>query len=203
MLPKLSILIIEDAPDLLEQIHTGITDSIDHFDRSDIDINVLQASSVSEALQLVNTDGDIQAVIFSWDTTVNWEEITPDQQGKIANNSAVIDAIKAIRLELPVYVLGDAIKGLEIIDQASGVEAFFYRNDIITDPESILGYIINDFNDRSETPFWTAYKEPMTPGIPPATAVVPVFVTRPLSVIFIAFLDATYLSAIYQSVSIP
>ena len=71
----------------------------------------------------------------------------------------MIDAIKRIRPELPVYVLGDAVKGLDIVNQANGIESFFYRNDIISDPESILGYIINDFDDRNETPFWTEYKD--------------------------------------------
>ncbi|BDX05465.1 aminotransferase class V-fold PLP-dependent enzyme [Planctobacterium marinum] len=167
MLPKLSILIIEDAPELLSQIQTNISNAIEHFDRNDIEIDVLVAPTVAEALQQIQTDGDIQAVIFSWDTQVHIGEVSPQSEsvsvktdtGKLENNAVVIDAIKAIRKELPVYVLGDAIKGLDIIDQTSGVEAFFYRNEIISDPESILGYVINDFDDRSETPFWTAYKD--------------------------------------------
>ncbi|MBU3023989.1 aminotransferase class V-fold PLP-dependent enzyme [Aestuariibacter sp. A3R04] len=161
MLPALKILIIEDSTALLEQLTDSIQNTIALFDRPDIDISIVEAASVEKALQVVHCDGDIQAVVFSWDTDVKQCEIDADNPGKqrVENNAIVIEAIKAIRPELPVYVLGDAIKGLDIVNQSNGMESFFYRNDIISDPESILGYIINDFDDRNETPFWTAYKE--------------------------------------------
>ncbi|TXR51387.1 aminotransferase class I/II-fold pyridoxal phosphate-dependent enzyme [Reinekea thalattae] len=174
MLPLLKILIIEDSVELLEQLANSIRSTVESFERPDLDISVVESATVSEALQHVHTDGDIQAVIFSWDTTVLPHEInsryaaieanespaeTATGEQSLANNALVIEAIKAIRPELPVYVLGDAIKGLDIVNQVTGMESFFYRNDIISDPESILGYLINDFDDRNETHFWTAYKE--------------------------------------------
>ena len=178
MRPHLKVLVIEDAADLLEQITSSIGNTISYFDRSDVDISLLEANSVSKALQLVRDDGDIQAVVFSWDVTAYQHELTGEDGDinepfdadidlnanknvvvKIDNNAEVINAIKSIRPELPVYVLGDAVKGLDIVNQANGIESFFYRNDIISDPESILGYIINDFDDRNETPFWTEYKD--------------------------------------------
>ncbi len=159
MLPQLKILIIEDSAELLEQLATSIRSTTELFDRPDIELTVVEADSVQNALEVVHNDGDIQAVVFSWDTEVKAFEIGESGNGKVQNNAVVIEAIKNIRPELPVYVLGDAIKGLDIVNQTTGMESFFYRNDIISDPESILGYIINDFDDRNETPFWTAYKE--------------------------------------------
>ncbi|MEC8374239.1 MAG: Orn/Lys/Arg decarboxylase N-terminal domain-containing protein, partial [Pseudomonadota bacterium] len=177
MRPHLKILVIEDAADLLEQITSSIGNTISYFDRSDVEISLIEASSVSAALQYIRDDGDIQAVVFSWDVAAKESELVSASadsstlsdtslNGKLAsesapveNNARVIDAIKSIRPELPVYVLGDAVKGLDIVNQAKGIESFFYRNDIISDPESILGYIINDFDDRNETPFWTEYKD--------------------------------------------
>ncbi|CAI4169364.1 Beta-eliminating lyase family protein [Alteromonas macleodii] len=193
MRPHLKILVIEDAVDLLEQITSSIGNTITYFDRSDVEISLLEANSVAKALQLVREDGDIQAVVFSWDVVAKVKELTDvvplngvlnkntspaaesvssqnanekttaerssARNAVIDNNARVIDAIKRIRPELPVYVLGDAVKGLDIVNQANGIESFFYRNDIISDPESILGYIINDFDDRNETPFWTEYKD--------------------------------------------
>ena len=193
MRPHLKILVIEDAVDLLEQITSSIGNTIAYFDRSDVEISLLEANSVAKALQFVCEDGDIQAVVFSWDVVAKVKELTdvvpsngvlnenmnpaaesvssqnasektsseksPARNAVIDNNARVIDAIKRIRPELPVYVLGDAVKGLDIVNQANGIESFFYRNDIISDPESILGYIINDFDDRNETPFWTEYKD--------------------------------------------
>lgn len=159
MLPLLKILIIEDSAELLEQLVDSMRETIESFERADIELSIVEASSVSAALDMVLTDGDIQAVVFSWDIAVKHSEVGGDSDELVANNAVVIESFKAIRPELPVYVLGDALKGLDIVNQVSGMESFFYRNEIISDPESILGYIINDFDDRVETPFWTAYKK--------------------------------------------
>jgi len=160
--PNLKILIIEDDAALLAEITENITRIIINFERSDIDISVLEAATVSAALEAVREDGDIQAVVLSWDVSARWSELEPGRKGKVENNSVVMDAIKKIRHELPVYVLGDAERGLEIVNDTRVMESFFYRNDIISDPESMLGYIINDFDDRNDTPFWTAYKKYVT-----------------------------------------
>ena len=168
MRPHLKILVIEDAVDLLEQITSSIGNTITYFDRSDVEISLLEANSVAKALQFVREDGDIQAVVFSWDVVAKVKELTDvvplngvlnentspaaesassqnanekttsekssERNAVIDNNARVIDAIKRIRPELPVYVLGDAVKGLDIVNQANGIESFFYRNDIISDP---------------------------------------------------------------------
>jgi len=160
--PELKILIIEDDASLLAEITENITRIIINFERSDIEISVLEAATVSAAMEAVREDGDIQAVVLSWDVSARWSELEPGRKGKVESNSVVMDAIKKIRPELPVYVLGDAERGLEIVNDTRVMESFFYRNDIISDPESILGYIINDFDDRNDTPFWTAYKKYVT-----------------------------------------
>ncbi len=160
--PELKILIIEDDASLLAEITENITRIIVNFERSDIEISVLEAATVAAAMEAVREDGDIQAVVLSWDVSARWSELEPGRKGKVENNSVVMDAIKKVRPELPVYVLGDAERGLEIVNDTRVMESFFYRNDIISDPESILGYIINDFDDRNDTPFWTAYKKYVT-----------------------------------------
>ena len=50
-----------------------------------------------------------------------------------------------------MYVLGDAVKGLDG-SKANGIDRFFYRNDI-PDPESIFDYLINDFDDETKRRF--------------------------------------------------
>ena len=62
MRPHLKILVIEDAVNLLEQITSSIGNTIAYFDRSDLDVSLLEANSVSKALQFVREDGDIQAL---------------------------------------------------------------------------------------------------------------------------------------------
>lgn len=161
MQPSLKILVIEDDLKLLSQISINLTNSIDNFERKDIDIQILESKTVKEGIDYVHSDGDIQAVVLSWDVVAKYEEIgNLDQKDEqITNNALIIDAIKFIRPELPVYILADDSKGLDIINESKEIESFFYRDDIINDPESILGYIINDFDDRSQTPFWSAYRK--------------------------------------------
>jgi arginine decarboxylase len=47
MRPHLKILVIEDAVDLLEQITSSIGNTITYFDRSDVEISLLEANSVA------------------------------------------------------------------------------------------------------------------------------------------------------------
>lgn len=159
MLPILKILVIEDNLSLLEEITSNISKATQNFERTDIELEVLGVSNAKEALDHLRSDGDIQAIIFSWDTKVYSNEIGLMSNEILTNNALLIDQIKMIRLELPVYVLGDDEKGLQIINDSKDVESFFFRNDIISDPESILGYILKDFDDRASTPFWSAYKK--------------------------------------------
>lgn len=159
ILPTLKILVIEDDPMLLEHLTDNMRECVGRFERRDVIIDILEAASVSEALMHVEQDGDIQSVVLSWAVEGHWEEIDEHKKGIIHNNVDIIDAIKAIRLEIPVYILGEDTHGLDIVNESSDIEAFFFRDDIISDPESILGYILSDFDDRSQTPFWTAYKK--------------------------------------------
>jgi arginine decarboxylase len=159
MVPTIKVVVLEDDQSLLEQISLSLQKSIGNFERNDMNFQVLECASAGDCLQLIKDDGDVQAVIMSWDIRARWEEISGDQEGHIEHNAAIIAAIKGIRQEIPVYILGDDEKGMQIIHESVNVESFFYRNDIIIDPEFILGYILNDLDDRTQTPFWTSYKK--------------------------------------------
>lgn len=150
LIPCLKILVVEDDPELLLQITENIERCIDSFAREDVAIEVLEANSVPLALDYLAADGDIQAVLLSLDI-----QKAPDAESAVD----IINAINAIRISIPLYILGDESDGLDIINTAEDIESFFFRDDILLDPESILGYILNDFDDRSQTPFWTAYKK--------------------------------------------
>ena len=149
MLPLLRILLIEQDPSILKELSTNLSKTIANFERSDIHIDIIERLELKEALDCVEEDGDIQAVVLSWDV-----------QNKVGEKmySRFIEQLKRIRLELPVYVIGDDTKGLEIVNESEEIESFFFKDEVISDPEAILGYMINDFDDRSETPFWTAYR---------------------------------------------
>ncbi|MEW9798887.1 aminotransferase class V-fold PLP-dependent enzyme [Alteromonas sp. CYL-A6] len=159
MLPTLKILLIEDSEALLNQLTAQLMSAINAFDRRDINVEILGVCSVSDGLRLVLDDGDIQAVVFNWDATPGNSDSATQAQ---SDHASVVSAIKAVRHELPIYVVSDVQEGLDIVNQTAGIESFFYRSDVLSDPESMLGYIINDFDDRSETPFWSAYKKYVT-----------------------------------------
>ena len=161
-IPVLKVLIIENDVALLEQIADSILHCVSNFERTNVTIETVSTSRVSEAMQLIETDADIQAVVLSWDIDARWVDRIENNGSIIRNNTDIITAIKAIRVSLPIYILGDETKGLDIINESEDIESFFFRDDIIQDPESILGYILNDFDDRCQTPFWDAYKSYIT-----------------------------------------
>ncbi|WP_028580227.1 aminotransferase class V-fold PLP-dependent enzyme [Desulfogranum japonicum] len=161
-LPVLKILIIENDTALLDEISRNILRCVDNFARTDLSVETLNESSVTHAIQCIEEDIDIQAVVLSWDIDAQWNDSIASNASNIRNNTDIITAIKAIRVSLPIYILGDDTKGLDIINESDDIESFFFRDDIIQDPESILGYILNDFDDRCQTPFWDAYKKYIT-----------------------------------------
>ena len=161
-LPVLKILIIEKDPDLLKKIVENLLRCVHRFDRKDIEIETITAENLSEIQDAITNDVDIQAVILSWDSENTWGSTQQSAPDSVIKSCDIIAAIKAIRVSLPIYILGEESKGLEIIDESIDIESFFFRDDIIADPESILGYILNDFDDRCQTPFWSAYKSYIT-----------------------------------------
>ncbi|GHA17541.1 arginine decarboxylase [Arenicella chitinivorans] len=148
MKPLLRILIIDQDASLHIDLKSALEATIDSFERDDVEMCVEACTTDDEALEAIRLDGDIQAVILHWHSP----------HGESQKQAQIISSIKDIRLELPVYVVGDDARGLNIVDESSDIESFFFRDDALSDPESVLGYIINDFDDRSETPFWSAYR---------------------------------------------
>jgi len=161
--PLLKILVIEKNSQILNQIVDNIVRCVSDFDRKDITVETASASDLKTAIQLIEDDVDIQAVVLSWNIEDQWEyNHVEGEESTTRHNTDIITAIKSIRVSLPVYILGDESKGLDIINESFDIESFFFRDDIIQDPESILGYILNDFDDRCQTPFWDAYKSYIT-----------------------------------------
>ncbi|MEC9281089.1 MAG: aminotransferase class V-fold PLP-dependent enzyme [Bdellovibrionota bacterium] len=151
MTPLYKILIFESNSELLEDIISSLDQSVKNYNRSDVDFEIIGAKNIEEVLQLVEEDGDFQSVAISWQF-----EGRSKQEKSL---SALIQDIKNLRFEIPIYVFSDDEIGMDIVEESDYIESFFYRNDIITDPDFIMGYILNDFDDRTQTPFWTPYKK--------------------------------------------
>ncbi len=161
-LPLLKILVIEDDRDLLDQISQNMSGAIANFERNDITVEIIEAATIASAISQIENDPDIQAVVLSWDVEGFCDGSIDSDQDCLCNNVDIVNAIKEIRVSVPIYILGNENQGLNIIDESIDIESFFFRDDIILDPESILGYILNDFDDRSQSPFWKAYKNYIT-----------------------------------------
>lgn len=148
MTPLFKILVVDSNETQLLHTAENLRKSVPSFERTDILIEIMCANSALDTVCKISEDGDIQAVLFG-------ASIVHSNQ----STAALIDQVKTIRHELPVYVIDDSDKGLEMVSESSKIEAFFYQEDVMSDPESIVGYLLNDFDDRAETPFWTAYKK--------------------------------------------
>ncbi|WP_100644300.1 aminotransferase class I/II-fold pyridoxal phosphate-dependent enzyme [Alteromonas facilis] len=148
MIPLLKILIVEPNEAVLDKTAENLLRGANSFERNDVTIDVVCAKKAEEAISHISNDGDIQAVILGSSLNDTVERSLP-----------LLSQIKQIRHELPVYIIDDTDKGLDIVTISSKIEALFYHDDVLSDPESIVGYVLNDFDDRAETPFWTAYKK--------------------------------------------
>ena len=146
---QLDLLLIDANSNSLEDLFAKLDKTIPSLERDDIVINIIKTEGTDAALEQVTDNGDIQAVVIHWQSA---------DQPAIGESRSLIESIKKIRLELPIYILGDDRRGFKIINESELIESFFYIDDVMSDPESILGYIVNDFDDRCQTPFWTAYK---------------------------------------------
>jgi arginine decarboxylase len=163
MIPILKILLVESDAELLQQLRDGLITAIASFERTDLSLEVLGCTSAGEAIQLVTDDGDVQAVVLSREIITTWRELGSDkQQSATQINAQIIAALKAVRIEVPFYVLGSDNEGLDVMTDTEDIEALFFRDDVLNDPESMIGYILNDIDDRMETPFWTAYRKYIT-----------------------------------------
>lgn len=143
MKPLIRILLVESSRERRRQLRRGLSDAIDSFERNDLELEIIGCSTADEALAHVTDDGDIQAVLISWTREIS---------------AKLIRDIKAIRIEVPVYVLGDNNAGMQIVHDTEDIESFFFLSDALSDAEGVLGYVLNDVDDRMETPFWTAYR---------------------------------------------
>lgn len=149
MKPILRILLLDEYEESRDELTKSFRRTADSFERNDIEIDVIESEDQDDAIAQVTNDGDIQAVVLIWDTE------TAKDRRSLAH---MVQHIKTIRIELPVYLVGDDAKGLELIDESSDIESFFFKDEVFSDPEQIIGYLINDFDDRTQTPFWSAYR---------------------------------------------
>ena len=148
MIPVCKILIFNENKYNLVTEKTQLEKSLISFLDNNVDYQVIDSNSKEECFDLVSNDGDVQSIILSLDLKTETKDV-----------SKFLNKIQEIRSELPLYIISDDEMGMKFIEDSNDIESYFFKNDLNTDPDSIIGYIINDYRDRIQTPFWTTYKQ--------------------------------------------
>lgn len=122
--------------------------------RFGVEFRIIETSTGAEAVQWVATNGDLQGILLDWQL---FNPQTGEEQA--ISEEKLLDSIRAIRPELPLYILTSERLGYEIMDETEGVEAFFLKENLENDPLGVLERLVSDFNLRRATPFWSAFRQ--------------------------------------------
>lgn len=92
--------------------------------------------------------GYTQGILLDWELNVEPEKLE------------LINKIKGIRKELPIYIITSNPDGFKILEETKGmVDDFFYKPQIESDIVSIIRRLYGAFKKRASAPFWDAYKD--------------------------------------------
>ena len=86
---------------------SSLSVSIENYNREQVDFEIVGSKNHKEALSYIQEDGDFQSVIISWDINED------DEQD--ANKKKLVNAIKDIRAEIPIYIVSDDEIGMSIV----------------------------------------------------------------------------------------
>ncbi|MFT5686730.1 MAG: arginine decarboxylase, partial [Myxococcota bacterium] len=81
MVPVLKILVIESTRLHLNQDLLIFDKGIAEAATANIKVEVLGTTSVKEAMRLIRDDGDIQAVVMSWELKATWAALGESRTG--------------------------------------------------------------------------------------------------------------------------
>ncbi len=158
MQPKIQILIVGNT-------RNGLRNLIENFNKvkrgveraNNISIEFVGTLGVDETLGYMESGivpegqktlkaeyGDIQAVIVHWD---------------VNENSKLLQRIGQIRSEIHTFVITTHYDTYNLYNPELRNVHFIQKEDVDDDHLLELQRIINTFNDRRRTPFWTAYRE--------------------------------------------
>ena len=134
--------------DELEVIYVGESDKVEQDPADEGKIKNV-ADGLIDIISDPVMSSDCQGIILDW--VLN--EIDENQK------LPLIRKIKAIRKELPIYLITNTRDGYKIANETKGlIDDFFYKPDVEADVVDIIKRIIAHYNRRRTSPFWKAYK---------------------------------------------
>lgn len=158
--PLLKLLVIDDSEiDILD-----ITKHLNLFQKTlemtgQVHMSIDSTQLSDKALETIRQDGDIQAVLLDWFLEELGQEAAFSRRNQTPSQYALIDAIKQIRPEIPIYILTSYENSYDIdIHQFSNVH-YFHKEDFFKNPSNHLDRILTDFNKRREAPFWESLRD--------------------------------------------
>src|SRR5690349_13431203 len=168
--PASRILVINDEHLVLREFVKGLNAAARTLDNP-LGISFLGVTTATEALSVIESDGDVQAVLVD-DTLYSLEK--NGQQPKATQMSALelVQRITRFRPELDVYIVIAREEEDDIVDAlfAEAVDGYFYREE--RDYRGIYRILNAQIQERARTPFydqlknyvWMAKDQWHTPG---------------------------------------
>ena len=163
-MPKLAcrILVINDEHLVLREFVKGLNAAARTLDNP-LGISFTGVTTAKEALSLIESDGDLQAVLVD-DTLYslarnNGKEKDQDKKQLQMSALELVQRITRFRPELDVYILIAQEKEDDVVDAlfAESVDGYFYREE--RDYRGIYRILNAQIQERARTPFYDALKD--------------------------------------------
>src|SRR6185369_11615757 len=161
-MPKLScrILVINDEHLVLREFVKGLNAAARALDNP-LGISFTGVTTAKEALSVIESDGDLQAVLVDdtlYSLARNGKDKEKDKKQLQMSALELVRRITRFRPELDVYILIAQEKEDDVVDAlfAESVDGYFYREE--RDYRGIYRILNAQIQERARTPFYDALK---------------------------------------------
>ncbi len=155
----MQILLVETGKNAAETLYDNFNKVKGTLEKSNsISIEFVKAISQEAALDYIESGvmpagnnkqlkaeyGDVQAVV------INWE---------VCRSMQFISKIGALRSNIHLFIITSEQDTYDLYNPNLGNVHFIQKKELVNNHQLELQRILNTFNERRRTPFWTAYKE--------------------------------------------
>jgi arginine decarboxylase len=154
--PASRILVINDEHLVLREFVKGLNAAARTLDNP-LGISFLGVTTATEALSVIESDGDVQAVLVD-DTLYSLEKNGGSEKKLQMSALELVQRINRFRPELDVYILIAQEKEDDVVDKlfTESVDGYFYREE--RDYRGIYRILNAQIQERARTPFYDQLK---------------------------------------------
>jgi arginine decarboxylase len=177
-LPKVKLLIVDDSEYILDCIFTAFQAELPLYEEKlGINIELLRTPySLNTGFYKgvfskekdynfnepgwLEEDGDIQAVLLDWQLELPGHEGT-ETSYQDCIKQRLVHRIQDFRPDIHIYTMtAFSESAVEIANMQENVNSFFFKEEILQDPRSILDRIfLKNLANKMHAPFWDAYHQ--------------------------------------------